>query len=124
MAAPTGGDGIERAFEFVLPSVGVVMVVALTKEFFGGTAAGLIYLLLWGLILFGIYTSATHWNIPYTAGFVIAAVILWAITPGVVSEMINPVFGIVGSIMGLVFFAGMAALLVKKAGLDELFTEF
>jgi len=100
------------------------MMVALTKEFFGGTAAGLIYLLLWGLILFGIYTSATHWNIPYTTSFVIAAVILWMITPGVISEIIHPAFGVVGSIMGLVFFAGMAVLVIKKAGLDEFLNEF
>jgi len=119
MGAPTGGDGLERAVEFVLPSVGVVIAVALTKEFFGGVIAGLIYLLLWGLILFGIYASANHWNIPYTAIFVIAAVILWMITPGVISEMIHPVFGVIGSLMGLVFFAAMAVLLVKKAGLDE-----
>jgi hypothetical protein len=124
MAAPTGGDGLERAFEFVLPSVGVIFVVGLTKEFFGGAIAGLIYLLLWGLIVFGIYTSATHWNISYTASFVIAAGILWIITPGVVSKMIHPVFGVIGSVMGLVFFAGMAVLLVKKAGLDEFLNGF
>lgn len=124
MTAPTGGDGLDRAFEFVLPSVGVVVAVALSKEFFGGIAAGLIYLLLWGLILTGIYTSATHWNIPYTASFVIAAIILWAITPGVISTIVHPVFGVIGSVMGLVFFAMMAVLLIKKTGLDELLNEF
>jgi hypothetical protein len=124
MAAPTGGNGLERATEFALPSVGVIIVVALTEAFFGETIAGLIYLLLWGLILIGIYTSATHWNIPYTASFVIAAGILWTITPGVISEMIHPVFGFLGSVMGLVFFAGMIVLLVEKAGLDEVLDDF
>lgn len=124
MGAPTGGDGFERAIEFTLPSVGVLIVVALTEAFFGETIAGLIYLLLWGLILLGIYTSATHWNIRYTARFVIAAGILWTITPGVISGMTHPVFGVIGSLMGIVFFAGMVALLMKKAGLDEFLNEF
>jgi hypothetical protein len=119
MGPPTGGDGLERAIEFLLPSVGVIVVVTLVKEFFGGVAAGLIYLLLWGLILFGIYTSATYWNIPYTASFVIAAMILWGMTPGVISEIIHPIFGVIGTIIGLVFFAIMAVLLIQKAGLDE-----
>lgn len=113
---------MERATEFALPSVGVIIVVALTEAFFGETIAGLIYLLLWGLILLGFYTSATHWNIPYTASFVIAAGILWTVTPGVISEMTHPVFGVIGSLMGVVFFAGMAALLIKKVGLDEVLT--
>ena len=96
MPAPTGGDGLEKAFEFVLPSVGVIMMVALTKEFFGGIAAGLIYLLLLGLILFGIHDSATHWNIPYTVSFVIGGGILWMTAPGVISEMTHPVFRVLG----------------------------
>ncbi|MXR40089.1 hypothetical protein GRX01_01770 [Halobaculum sp. WSA2] len=123
MGAPTGEDGLTRAVEFVLPSAGVIIAVALTKEFLGGAAAGLIYLLLWGVILFGIYTSATYWNISYTASFVVSGAVLWIITPGVISEMIHPVFGVIGSVMGLVFFMGMVVLLVRKAGLDDVLSE-
>lgn len=123
MPAPTGGDGLERAVEFVLPSAGVIIAVALTKEFAGGIAAGLIYLLLWGAILAGIYTSATNWNIPYTANFVIAAIILWVMTPGVITKIVHPIFGVLGTLIGGVFLVAMAVLLIDKAGLDDLLNE-
>lgn len=94
------------------------MAVVLTKEFFGGIAAGLIYLLLWGFILLGTYTSAKNWNIKYTGSFVIAAIVLWVMVPGVISEIIHPIFGVLGIILGAIFLVAMAALLIDKAGLD------
>lgn len=117
MAPPTGSDGVERAFEFAMPTVGVVIVVSLVKEFYGGIAAGLIYLVLTGAILAGIYFSATYWNTGYAAGFVVSAVVLWMMVPGVIGEIVHPVFGVLGQLLTLGFLILMAALLARKSGL-------
>lgn len=124
MPAPTGEDGLARAIAvFLMPSIGVIIAVTLTKEFYGGIAAGLVYLLLWGSILAGIYTSAKYWPLKYTASFVIAGIILWVMTPGVISEIIHPVFGAMGTLIGAVFLVGMMILLAEKAGLDDLLSD-
>jgi len=124
MAAPTGPDGVARAFEFVLPSVGVVMLVSLTKEFYGGLTAGLIYLVLTGAILGGIYFSATYWNTSYATGFVVSAVVLWMMVPGVIGEIVHLIFGVLGQFLTLVFLVLMAALLADKIGLDDLLSDW
>ncbi|WP_152418504.1 hypothetical protein [Haloarcula amylolytica] len=120
MAPPTGSDGLARAVEFVLPSVGVVTVVSLTKEVYGGLAAGLIYLVLTGAILGGIYFSAKYWNTIYAAGFVVSAVVLWVMVPGVIGEIVHPVFGVLGQLLTLGFLVLMVILLARKIGLDDL----
>lgn len=106
--------------EFVAPSVGVIMAVAFTKEFMGPVMAGLVYLLLTGLILLGIYTAATNWNIPYTAGFVLSGFFLFTMVPSVVSELVHPVVGFLGQILILVFLVGMVYKFIGKAGFDDL----
>lgn len=124
MPAPTGSDGFERAVaELVAPSVGVVVAVALTREFAGPVTAGLVYLLLTGGILLGIYTSAKHWNIRYTAGFTVSGIVLFAMVPSIVSELVHPVFGFLGVLLGVVFLVAMALLFVDKSGLDDVLDE-
>lgn len=121
MPAPTESDGIGRAvWELAAPSVGVIMAVAFTKEFLGPVMAGLLYLFLTGIILLGIYTSARHWNIRYTAGFVFSGFILLAITPSIVSQLVHPIFGFLGTLLIIGFLIGMVLLFIDKAGLDEL----
>jgi hypothetical protein len=121
MPAPTGGDGIGRGVQEVfVPPIGVFLIVVFTKEFVGPVIAGLVYLLLLTGIFLGIYTSAKHWNIRYTTGFVLSGIVLIWMAPSIISTVIHPVFGFLGTVIGIVFLGGMALLLLKKAGLDEL----
>ncbi|MDY6771268.1 MAG: hypothetical protein SV186_04940 [Candidatus Nanohaloarchaea archaeon] len=121
MPAPTGADGLGRAVEEVfVPPVGVFLIVVVTREFVGPVVAGLVYLLLLGAIFLGIYTSATHWNIRYTAAFVLSGAVLIWMAPSIISTVIHPIFGALGTVIGVVFLGGMALLLIEKAGLDEL----
>jgi len=124
MAAPTGSDGVARAFEFVMPTVGVIIIVSLVKEFYGRVAAGLIYLALTVAILPGIYFSATYWNTSYATGFVISAVVLWMMVPGMIGEIVHPAFGVLGQILTFVSLVLMAALLADKIGLDDLLSNW
>lgn len=120
MPAPTGADGIGRAVkEVFVPPIGVFLIVVVTKEFVGSVAAGLVYLLLLAGIFLGIYTAATHWNVGYTAGFVLSGIVLIWIAPGIISTVIHPVFGVLGTLLGVVFLIGMTLLLIEKAGINE-----
>lgn len=77
MPPPTGSDGLQRGVaEFVEPPIVVILAVIFTDQFFGQVAAGIIYLVLTGGILAGIYFAAKNWNIPYTAGFIFSGLIL------------------------------------------------
>lgn len=118
MPAPTGADGLGRAVEEVfVPPVGVFIIVVVTKEFVGPVLAGLVYLLLLAGIFLGIYTSAKHWNIRYTTGFVLSGVVLIWMAPSIISTVIHPVFGVLGTLLGVVFLVAMLFLLLEKAGL-------
>lgn len=121
MPAPTGTYGIGRAVEEVfVPPVGVFIIIVVTKEFVGPVVAGLVYLLLLAGIFLGIYTSAKNWNIQYTAGFVLSGIVLIWMAPSITSTVIPPVFGFLGTLIGIVFLGGMVFLLIEKTGLDEL----
>jgi dolichyl-phosphate-mannose--protein O-mannosyl transferase len=121
MPAPTGADGIGRAIQEVfVPPVGVFMIVVFIKEFVGPVVAGLVYLLMLAGIFLGIYTSAKYWNIRYTTGFVLSGIVLIWMAPGIISTVIHPVFGLLGTLIGIVFLGGMSLLLIDKSGLDDL----
>jgi len=120
MPAPTGSDGVGRAIQEVfVPPVGVFMIVVFIKEFVGPVVAGLVYLLMLAGIFLGIYTSAKYWNISYTTGFVLSGIVLIWMSPGIISTVIHPVFGLLGTLIGIVFLGGMALLLIEKSGLDD-----
>ena len=40
--------------------------------------------------------------------------------PGIISTVIHPVFGLLGTLFGIVFLGGMALLLIDKSGLDDM----
>jgi dolichyl-phosphate-mannose--protein O-mannosyl transferase len=121
MPAPTGADGVGRAIQEVfVPPVGVFMIVVFIKEFVGPVVAGLVYLLMLAGIFLGIYTSAKYWNISYTTGFVLSGIVLIWMAPGIISTVIHPVFGLLGTLTGIVFLGGMALLLIDKSGLDDM----
>lgn len=120
MPAPTGTDGVGRAVQEVfVPPVGVFIIVVVIKEFVGPVVAGLVYLLMLVVIFLGIYTSAKSWNIRYTMGFVLSGIVLIWMAPSIISTVIHPVFGFLGTLVGIIFLGGMALLLIEKAGLDE-----
>lgn len=120
MPAPTGTDGVGRAVQEVfVPPVGVFIIVVGIKEFVGPVVAGLVYLLMLVVIFLGIYTSAKNWNIRYTMGFVLSGIVLIWMAPSIISTVIHPVFGFLGTLVGIIFLGGMALLLIEKAGLDE-----
>jgi hypothetical protein len=124
MAAPTGADGWERGVgEFLVPSAGVLMAVILTKEFVGPVVAGLVYLFLTVVVLLGIYTAARYWNVRYMAGFVVAGLILLWLAPSVVSELVHPIFGVLGTLLVVVFLLGMVLLFLEKVGLGDAIDE-
>ncbi|EMA08746.1 hypothetical protein SAMN05443574_1193 [Haloarcula vallismortis] len=123
MPAPTGADGVGRGLQEVfVPPVGVFLIVVFIKEFVGPVVAGLVYLLMLTGIFLGIYTSAKYWNIRYTTGFVLSGIILIWMAPGIISTVIHPVFGLLGTLIGFVFLGAMALLLIEKSGLDEILT--
>ena len=125
MAAPTGADGWERGVvELLVPSAGVLFAVVVAREFVGPVMAGLVYLFLTAVVLLGIYTAARHWNVRYMAGFVVAGVVLLWLAPSVVSELVHPVFGVLGTLLVVVFLIGMVLLFLEKAGLDDLLDGF
>lgn len=120
MPAPTGADRVGRAVQEVfVPPVGVFIIVVVIKEFVGPVVAGLVYLLMLVVIFLGIYTSAKNWNIRYTMGFVLSGIVLIWMAPSIISTVIHPVFGFLGTLVGIIFLGGMALLLIEKAGLDE-----
>ena len=123
MPAPTRADGVGRGLQEVfVPPVGVFLIVVFIKEFVGPVVAGLVYLLMLAGIFLGIYTSAKYWNIRYTTGFVLSGIILIWMAPGIISTVIHPVFGLLGTLTGFVFLGAMALLLIEKSGLDEILT--
>ncbi|WP_226008346.1 hypothetical protein [Natrinema salinisoli] len=107
--------------EVFVPPAGVFIIVVVIEEFVGPVVAGLVYLLMLTVIFLGIYTSAKNWNIRYTTGFVLSGIVLIWMAPSIISTVIHPVFGFLGTLIGVVFLGGMALLLIEKAGLDEEF---
>lgn len=59
--------------EFLVPSVGILIIVVLVKEFLGPLLAGLVYLELTVFVLLGIYAAAKHWNLRYMPVFIVAS---------------------------------------------------
>lgn len=125
MPAPTGSDGVRRAIqEVLLPPIGVLVVVAVVRELVGPVMAGVVYVALLGGVFLGIYAAATHWNVAYTAGFVLAGAVLFGLAPSVVAELVHPVFGVLGTVLGAVFLVGMVVLFLRKAGLGDPFDDW
>lgn len=121
MAAPTGSDGLRRAIEeFLVPLVGLIVLVVFIKDFVGPVTAGVVYLLLTGVVMLGIYASAKFWNLNYMGVFVVAGIALLFVAPSFISELIHPVVGFLEGAIILAFLAGMGYLFLEKSGLDEL----
>lgn len=120
MPAPTGGDGIGRGLEEIfLPPIGILVTVALMNELVGPVAAGAVYLGLTVVVFLGILHAARYWNVRYMAGFLLSAVVLFGLAPSVVSDLVHPAVGVLGTVLGLFFLVVMVALFVEKAGLDD-----
>jgi len=115
MAAPTLLDGIRRAVrELTLPSALILGVVVALKVTYGSLEAGFAYLGLMALLLLGIYTSAKYWNVRYTAGFVVAGLVLWFGVPEFMPNLIPSTFVTVGHVLPLVILVGLALMIRDK----------
>lgn len=123
MTAPSRTDGWDRGLTLVTPSAIVIIVVVLTNGLLGPILAGFVYLLLTLGILVGIYTSARNWNIDYTVGFVVSALIFFIIVPNVVSSIVHPIFGFLSKLIFVFFLIGIGLLLISKLGIDEILNE-
>lgn len=115
MPAPSTSNGIERAIsEIAVPSIFLVVTVAIVREMYGGQEAGLVYLGLSILILSGIYFAAKYWNIRYTVGFVVAGVTAVYVVPGAMPHLIPPRFSSLGNVVVLVFLGLIGMRLFDK----------
>ena len=115
MAAPTLSDGISRAIEEIaVPSIGLLVLIAVIRETYGGQEAGIAYVLSTGIILLGIYTAAKYWNIKYTLGFVVAGVVTWGGIPGVMPHLVPSLFANLGKLIVLCFLISVALMLTDK----------
>ncbi|WP_152422866.1 hypothetical protein [Halorubrum kocurii] len=118
MGTPTITNGIVRAiFEIALPSIAVFLGVVYAQTAWGDVVAGFVFLLLTGIMLLSIYISAKYWTKTYTAGFVLAGLVLLFISPDITSDLVHPIFGHLGTILILGFLILMLKLLGEKLGI-------
>jgi len=113
MPAPSASNGIERAIsEIALPSIFLIVTVAVVREIYGAQEAGLVYLGLSIFMLSGIYFAAKYWNIPYTFGFVVAGIAAVYVVPGVMPYLIPGQFSDLGTmiVLGFIGLTGMRLL--------------
>ncbi|WP_178917638.1 hypothetical protein [Natronomonas gomsonensis] len=119
MGSPKITNGIVRAVrEIAIPSIVVLLGVVYARTAWGETVAGVVMLALTALTLSGIYLSAKYWTTTYTAGFALAGLVLLFISPDIVSELVHPIFGYLGTALVLVFLLLMLKLLAEKLGID------
>lgn len=115
MAAPSLFDGVSRAIEeFGIPSVGLLTLVGIVRATHGGQEAGIIYVLLTGLILLGIYSAAKYWNVRYTFGVVVVGFGFWFGVPGIFPLLVPSPFAAFGSLTSLVFLVALALMITDK----------
>ena len=115
MAAPSLTDGISRALEVIaVPSVAIIALVGGANVMYDAQTAGIVYLAMTGLALFGIYTSAKYWNSHYTIGFVGCGVLVWAAVPGIMPELIPSLFANLGRLLVLLFLAAVGSMGLGK----------
>ena len=105
MAAPSLTDGISRAIEEVaVPSVGLIIILALVRECCGAYEAGIVYVLITIDLFGGIYMNAKYWNIKYTSAFVVIGFVLLFAVPSVAPYVIPSFFANLGKFVAVGFF--------------------
>ncbi|WP_440009169.1 hypothetical protein [Halomicrococcus sp. SG-WS-1] len=115
MAAPSLTDGISRAIEVIaVPSAIVLVLVGGTRVAYDAQTAGVVYLGMTGLVLLGIYTSAKYWNTRYTIGFVGSGALIWFEVPGILPELIPPLFANLGRLLVLLFLVLVGMMIGDK----------
>lgn len=118
MPAPTAKDAWKRAFNLiVVPSILVLIAVAIATELYGFIAAGLVLNGATLLILAGVAVGATYWNTEYTAMIAIGGTLLFFFTPSVLSQLVHPAFAAVNSLFFLLFLGYIWLVLWGKLSL-------
>jgi hypothetical protein len=117
MPAPTGGDAAQRALSvFVGFSISAFVVVALTREFIGGTTAGVVFLTLAVIApLSTVFVASNYWNIPYTASFLICGIYFLILIPSIPGQLVSPIFRGLGTVFAVLFIVGIGWRLTSKA---------
>lgn len=115
MGTPNIKNGIVRAVkEIAIPSIVVLSSVFYANSEWGELVAGIVFVILSVIALYGIYSSAKYWTTTYTAGFVFAGIILVYTVPDIVSPLIHPIFNYISTLVVVLFLIFMGKLLVEK----------
>lgn len=117
MAAPTLTDGISRAIdEFVVPSVGLIVIIAAVKHLYGAQKAGIVYLAATGLLLLTMHSKAKYWNVPCTAAVGTVGLVAWFGLPHALPQLVPPMFATIGSVAGGAIILSIALMTIEKLG--------
>jgi hypothetical protein len=115
MAAPTLGDGISRAIEeFVVPSIGLIAVIAGIRTAYGAQEAGIVYLVATVVVLLVMRSKAKYWNVPYTFAVGTVGLLAWFGVPTVFLYLVPPAFVTVGSVGGGLVLLSIALMTIEK----------
>ena len=119
MPAPDAENAWGRVVQILaVPSVVVLLAVAITQTLYGSIAAGLILNVTTLLILVGIAVKTTYWNTEYTAMIAVGGTFLFFIAPGVFSVLVHPALAALNQIFFLGFLGYVWAVLLGKLGFD------
>jgi len=119
MPAPTFVDGAERGIkEIAPPSPFVILAVILADHYYGLIIAGFSLLGLTILFLITIFLRSKYWNIQYTTGYLVFAILALLMIPGIISEFVHPAFA---TLTNIAVFIGILAIgwrLIRKLGFN------
>jgi len=118
MPAPDAGDALGRAIQIIaVPSIAVLLGVAITQVFYGSIAAGLVLNVATLLILVSIAAKTIYWNTEYTAMVAVGGTFLFFIGPSVSSALVHPASAALNQVFFLGFL-GYVWLFFGKLGFD------
>lgn len=114
MAAPSLFDGISRSIdELLIPSFILLALIGAIKGVYGGSEAGVVYILISVFVLLGIYSKAKYWNVRYTIGFVVTG-LLFVNIPGIIVQILPSQFGDLATLVEFGVIIGIARMLFSK----------
>jgi len=100
--------------EIGLPSAGVIVGVALTREFVGVVAAGGVYLIGVFIPTLSLLAAMNHWNTRYSAGFVIGGIFCIVGFPSVAATIVPQPAHIFGTLLYVLSLGLVAAKIPSK----------
>jgi len=101
-----------------VPSIAVLLGVAITQVFYGSISAGLVLNVATLLILVGIAAKTIYWNTEYTAMVAVAGTFLFFIGPSVFSALVHPASAALNQVFFLGFLGYVWLVFLGKLGFD------